>query len=115
MPRPAPTRARVGGLVGAGAVAIVIGLLAGFPLLLAGLGVLELVASVRGAWDPTWNDGDLGLALLAAVGLLVLLAIAAALGWMFAGVARLPRGQVVWATVGGTVLVAAAVVAVVVR
>ena len=77
------------------------------PLLASAIGVVELVARVQGNWDPTWNDGDIGISALAAVVLLFLLAASGGIGVLLSRVASLPARRTAWFCVFGTFVVAA--------
>lgn len=83
-----PAVAGIAGIVG---VALVAGCLAAVPALLTADGCLQLAALLRGAWDPTWNDGDLGIAAGGFAVLLIVLAGAVGGGVLLAGPARLRR------------------------
>ena len=73
------------------------------PLLASAIGVVELVARAQNNWDPTWNDGDIGISALAAVVLLLLLAASGGIGVLLSRVASLPTRRTAWLCVLGTV------------
>jgi hypothetical protein len=95
----------VAGLVG---VAVLGAAVAAVPLGLTALGGVLVVAALRGAWDPTWNDGDGWFALAGSFALLVVLAGAAVAAAGVASAGGMRRSRAVPAVLAG-VLVGAVV------
>jgi hypothetical protein len=101
--RALPDPARLLVLVG---VAVVGGLLATVPLGLTVLGAVEVVGLLQERWDPTWNDGDLGISAIGLAALLVLLGGVVAAGGAIGRVGRFSTPAVVVAAGLGTLLIA---------